>query len=363
MTDVSAMPRGRASAVIPAELRFEGIGRRFGTVDALADITFTIRAGEVLCLLGPSGCGKSTLLRLISGIDEPTSGRILMDGREISGPSHFEMPETRGIGLVFQDYALFPHLSARDNVMFGLDSLPRTEREKIASVALKRVGLSAQAESYPEMLSGGEQQRVALARAVVPRPRVLLMDEPFSNLDKRMRDQVRENTIALLRETGATAVIVTHDPEEAMRIADRIVLMRAGRIVQIGDARTLYRQPADLQAARFFCEINELQSTVTDGGVATPVGTFAAEGLAVGTAAAVCVRPQGIDILPAGEGIPARILQRRFIGPVDLFEIVVQGLDFPLVARIRHALPFSRGDDVGIRVDPNEVLVFRAATS
>lgn len=363
MAASAAQPRGRASAVIPAELRFEKIGRRYGATQALADVSFTVRAGEVLCLLGPSGCGKSTLLRLIAGIDEPTSGRILMDGQEISGPDRFVPPETRGIGLVFQDYALFPHLSARDNIMFGINGIPRGEREKIAAVALERVGMAAHAEAFPDMLSGGEQQRVALARAVVPRPRVLLMDEPFSNLDKRMRDLVRDNTIALLRETGATAVVVTHDPEEAMRIADRIVLMRTGHVVQIGSAQELYRQPADLHSARFFCEINELSGVVREERVETPVGSFRADDMADGAEVAICIRPQGIDILPTGQGTPARILQRRFIGPVDLFEIVVEGIDFPLVARIRNALPLGRGADVGVTVDPAEVLVFPAAAS
>jgi len=358
----AAPPRGRASVVIPADLTFEQVGRRFGDKVALADISFSIRPGEVLCLLGPSGCGKSTLLRLIAGIDEPSAGRILMDGQEISGPGRFVPPESRGIGLVFQDYALFPHLDALQNVMFGLDELPKVERRQIAADALRRVGLSSRAEAFPEMLSGGEQQRVALARAVVPRPRVLLMDEPFSNLDKRMRDTVRDNTIALLRETGATSVIVTHDPEEAMRIADRIVLMDQGRVVQEGTARDLYRSPATLFAARFFCEINELSSVVRDGSVTTPVGRFPAPDLSEGEAAAICIRPQGVEIGAPGRGIPARIIQRRFIGPVDLFEIAVDGLDFPLIARLRNALPFGRGEDIAINIDPAEVLVFRGAT-
>ncbi|MCA0422990.1 MAG: ABC transporter ATP-binding protein [Proteobacteria bacterium] len=361
MANVDTLPIGRASAVIPSGLVFEGVGRRFGRKRALHDVSFEIKPGEVLCLLGPSGCGKSTLLRLIAGIDEPTSGRILMDGQEISGPDRFVQPEMRGIGLVFQDYALFPHLDALDNVMFGLRELPRPQRQEVAEVALRRVGLSAFADAFPDMLSGGEQQRVALARAVVARPRVLLMDEPFSNLDKRMRDMVREATITLLRETGATSVIVTHDPEEAMRIADRIVLMRDGGIVQVGSARELYRNPADLHAARFFCEINELQGVVSKGRVATPVGCFAAPELEDGTEVAVCVRPQGIYIEGPGAGIPARILQRRFIGPVDHFEIAVGGMEVPLVARIRNAPPFERGMDIGLSVDPAEVLVFRAA--
>ena len=353
--------RGRASAVIPSGLTFENLSRRFGDKDALIDVTFSVEPGEVLCLLGPSGCGKSTLLRLIAGIDEPTGGRILMDGQEIAGPGRFVAPESRGIGLVFQDYALFPHLNALDNVMFGLDELPRDERRAVAGVALRRVGLAARTGSFPEMLSGGEQQRVALARAVVPRPRVLLMDEPFSNLDKRMRDTVRDNTVALLRETGATSIIVTHDPEEAMRIADRIVLMRAGRIVQIGAARELYRQPADLDAARFFCEINELAGTVRAGRVETALGTFPAAAIGEGEAVAVCIRPQAFSLEPPTCGVPARILQRRFIGAVDLFELAVRGIDQPVIARIRNAPPFGKGADVGINVDPSEVLVFRAA--
>ena len=354
--------RGRASVVIPSGLAFQGVGRVFGTKTALADVSFEIEPGEVLCLLGPSGCGKSTLLRLIAGIDEPTSGRILMDGQEISGPNRFVPPESRGIGLVFQDYALFPHLDSRDNVMFGLGELPRAQRRTVADDALNRVGLTARADAFPDMLSGGEQQRVALARAVVPRPRVLLMDEPFSNLDKRMRDTVRDATIALLRETGATSIIVTHDPEEAMRIADRIVLMREGRIVQIGEARELYRNPADLHSARFFCEINELAGTVRNGRVLTPVGCFEVSGFEDGAAVAVCVRPQGIHIEGPGAGIPARILQRRFIGPVDLFELTVNGLEVPFIARIRNARAFEKGADIGLSVDPAEVLVFRAAS-
>ena len=362
MAEIDFQARGRASAVIPSGLTFEQLSRRFGDKDALVDVSFSVQPGEVLCLLGPSGCGKSTLLRLIAGIDEPSSGRILMDGQEISGPGRFVPPETRGIGLVFQDYALFPHLNALDNVMFGLDELPRAERKDVASVALRRVGLAGRAQSFPDMLSGGEQQRVALARAVVPRPRVLLMDEPFSNLDKRMRDTVRDNTIALLRETGATSIIVTHDPEEAMRIADRIVLMRAGRIVQIGTARELYRMPEDLEAARFFCEINELAGVVHNGRVETPLGLFEAPCIADGEPVAVCIRPQGIQIDPPICGVPARILQRRFIGAVDLFELAVRGIEGRIIARIRNAPPFGRGQDVGINVDPSEVLVFRATT-
>src|SRR5215213_4260307 len=286
--------RGTAGAAIPAELAFEDVAQAYGALRALDGVSLTIAPGEIVCLLGPSGCGKTTLLRIAAGVENPVSGRVLLDGSEVSGPTAFVPPERRGVGLMFQDYALFPHLTILENVSFGLRGLAARDVEASARRALARVGLERYAGDYPHMLSGGEQQRVALARSIAPRPGVLLMDEPFSNLDRRLRDSIREETIAILREMGATTIVVTHDPEEAMRIADRIVLMRSGRIVQVGEAETLYRQPADLFAARFFCDFNEVEGVVRGGGVSTPVGTFAAPGLAEGQAALVCVRPRGV---------------------------------------------------------------------
>jgi len=362
MSNPAVQGRGRAPVVIPAGLSLSGVGRRYGDKHAVRDVTFTIEPSEVLCLLGPSGCGKSTLLRLIAGIEDLSSGRIAMDGRDISWPGGGVPPEDRGIGMVFQDYALFPHMTALDNIRFGLDRLPRAEQIAIARHALQRIGLSDLENSYPDMLSGGEQQRVALARAMVPRPRMILMDEPFSNLDKRMRDLVRADAVSLLREAGVTTLIVTHDPEEAMRIADRIVLMRAGQVVQIGPAGDLYSHPADLHTARFFCEINELSGVVKNGAVATALGSFPAGDLAEGTLASICIRPVGVGLHPPGQGVPARVLQRRFNMQVDLFELAVQGLEAPVLARIRHAPPFQRGDDVSIIVEASEVLVFPGST-
>jgi iron(III) transport system ATP-binding protein len=264
-----AMPgwgrRGTAGASIPAELAFAHVSQRFGDVVALDDVSLNVRPGEVLCLLGSSGCGKTSLLRIAAGVDRPTGGMVTLDGREVAGPSRFVDPERRGVGLMFQDYALFPHLSVLDNVRFGLRALSRADATAVATRALARVGLAHLAASFPHVLSGGEQQRVALARAIAPRPGVLLMDEPFSNLDQRLRDEVRGETLALLREMGATTMIVTHDPEDAMRIADRIVLMRRGRIVQSGTAEEVYTRPVSLYAARFFCDFNELPSVVQNG--------------------------------------------------------------------------------------------------
>ena len=284
--------RGTAGAAIPARLAFEDVSHAYGPARILADVSLAVEAGEMVCLLGPSGCGKTTLLRLAAGVERPTQGRILLDAREVAGPARFVEPEDRGVGLMFQDYALFPHMNVLDNVLFGLRALDTRDARTAATRALSRVGMTDYARAFPDTLSGGEQQRVALARAVAPRPGVVLMDEPFSNLDRRMREGIREETVALLREMGATTVIVTHDPEEAMRIADRVILMRSGRIVQAGAAEDLYRRPPDLAAARFFCDFTEIEGKVRRGRLETPLGLFCAPGHAEGATGIACIRPQ-----------------------------------------------------------------------
>jgi iron(III) transport system ATP-binding protein len=355
--DFAARSRGRASAVIPASLTFAGISKSFGAREVIRDIDLDIKPAEVICLLGPSGCGKTTLLRIAAGIEDLTSGEVRMDGVVIATATSSMPTEKRGIGMVFQDYALFPQMNVLDNVAFGLRGMSAAEAQAAAEVAMARVSLTPLAKAYPYMLSGGEQQRVALARAIVPRPRVLLMDEPFSNLDRRMRDAVREDTVGLLRETGATCIMVTHDPEEAMRIADRIVLMRNGRIVQAGAPELLYRSPVDLEAARFFCDLNEIASVVTNGTAETPIGRFPAAGLPDGSAS-LCIRPQAFRLLPAGQGIPARIKSARFLGEMHMIELDVQGLDQPVRARVRERPPAGRRKEVGLAIDFDEVLVF-----
>src|SRR5215207_3748669 len=352
--------RGTTGASIPAELAFDRVSQVYGSLRALDDVSLSIAAGELVCLLGQSGCGKTTLLRVAAGIESPTQGRILLDRREVTGPKLFLPPEARGIGLMFQDYALFPHLSIIENVTFGLRDLSARDAEIAAKRALSRVGLEHYAADYPHVLSGGEQQRVALARSIAPRPGVLLMDEPFSNLDRRMRDAIRDETVAILRETGATTIVVTHDPEEAMRIADRIVLMRAGTIMQQGEAEEIYRRPASLFAARFFCDFNELEGMVRNGQVSCPVGVFPAPQMEDGPAI-VCVRPQGLKLRPAGFCLPGRVVSRRFLGEVDLVHIDVQGVDRPLQARVHDPVDVREGQDVGIDVDTKDVLVFAAS--
>ncbi len=350
--------RGTAGASIPVSLGFEDVRQDYADVTALAGVTLEIAAGEVVCLLGQSGCGKSTLLRAAAGVEQPSSGRVLLDGREVAGPDRFVEPDKRGVGLMFQDYALFPHLSVLGNVCYGIRGLPATDTKASALRALDRVGLASMAEAYPHMLSGGEQQRVALARAVAPRPGVLLMDEPFSNLDRRLKDAVREETVAVIRETGATSLVVTHDPEDAMRIADRIVLMRKGQIVQSGPGEELYMRPNSLFVARFFSDFNEITAVVARGVVETPFGRIATPQFEDGQRAVICIRPQAVVLRAAGFCLPGRLLSRRFLGEVDVLQVAVQGFDRPLTIRAPEHKPFSEGADVGIDIKREEVLVF-----
>jgi len=323
---------------------------------ALDGFSLEIAPGEIICLLGPSGCGKTTLLRVISGIERPTSGRVLINGSEVAGPERFVPPEKRGVGLMFQDFALFPHLSILDNVMFGLRGLDRIEAERAARAILDRVGMLAYAAAYPSTLSGGQQQRVALARAIVPRPAVMLMDEPFSGLDVQLRETMQEETLALLRETRATSLIVTHHPEEAMRLGDRIAVLNAGRAVQVGRAEELYASPASLFVARLFSEINELPCHVKSGRVDTAAGSFAAGGLADGRGAVLCVRERAIRLTavtePAAKGLNGRVLAQKFLGDVTRLDVAVEGFERPLKVRAESTEGLKKGADVRVTIDP-----------
>ncbi|MCK0198851.1 ABC transporter ATP-binding protein [Ancylobacter sp. 6x-1] len=353
----------RTPAALASRLIVEDVRLAYGDVPAVRGVSFTAEPGEIICLLGHSGCGKTTLLRLIAGIERPDSGRILLDERVLAGPEGFVPPERRNIGLVFQDYALFPHLTNLENVAFGLRRMNTADAEVEARRALARVGLERYAGEYPHTLSGGEQQRVALARALAPRPGILLMDEPFSGLDRRLRDSVRTETLNVLREVRATSIIVTHDPEEAMRLGDRIGLMRAGALVQIGTPEELYRHPADLAAARFFCELNEVPGRVKAGMLETPLGRWPATGLAEGAAGIAAIRPQGVGLRAPGAGRRGRLVAHRFLGELDLYEVAVDGLDDHLVARRRPLAGLERGHEVGVEIEAAEVLVFAAETS
>ncbi|GAB1582815.1 ABC transporter ATP-binding protein [Phyllobacterium phragmitis] len=343
-------------------LTLEHIGRRFGETLALDDVSFSIRHGEIICLVGQSGCGKSSLLRIIAGVDTADSGRVLLGKTEVAGPDRFVEPEERNIGFVFQDYALFPHLTVEENVAFGLKKLPRHEARERAAAVIARIGIETLARRYPHMLSGGEQQRVALARALAPKPRILLMDEPFSNLDRGLRERVREETTATLRALGTTVIMVTHDPEEALSAGDRVVLMQKGRIVQIATGYEIYDRPNSLYAAEFFCPLNKLPGVYRNGRVETALGAFPAGlNLPEGGQALACIRPQAFRLAQPGEGMSARVVRCSFLGEIEQLAIKVEGVEGTLHMRTTERIEVKPGDDVRLVIEPGGVLAFPQA--
>jgi iron(III) transport system ATP-binding protein len=295
----------------------DNLVKSFGTTRAVAGVSLTVEPGELFAVLGPSGCGKTTLLRLIAGFERPDAGTVVVGGRTMAGPGTFVPPERRRIGMVFQDYALFPHLDVAGNVAFGLR---RGERDRVRST-LELVGLQHKADRYPHELSGGERQRVALARAIAPQPDVVLLDEPFSSLDATLRAGLRREVEIILREAGATTILVTHDQEEALSLADRLAVMREGRIVQVGPPEEVYTRPADRWAAQFVGEVNVLAGVVANGMVETDLGSFDVPGEPpVAGTVHVAVRPEQL-VLRADEGGNAEVIEREFRGHDVLYRL------------------------------------------
>ncbi len=302
--------------------------RVFQGRNVVDDVSLSVEAGQVTCLLGPSGCGKSTTLRMIAGVERPDAGRVQINGLEVFGPGGNIPPEERGVGLMFQDFALFPHLTVAGNIGFGL----RGDKTLRVGELLEKVGLAGFGAKHPHELSGGEQQRVALARALAPRPRVMLMDEPFSGLDNRLRDGIRDETLDVLKAEGAAVLLVTHEPDEAMRMADEIALMRDGRIVQQGAPYNVYNAPVDRAAAAFFSDINVIKGVARGALTETPFGAFLTPGQAEGAAVDIVIRPQHlkIDFDRAGrgpnptvvDGTPARgtVQRARYLGRESLVD-------------------------------------------
>jgi len=346
-------------------LSLRALTRRFGNRMAVDGVSFDVKRGEVLCLLGPSGCGKSTSLRIAAGLERPDSGCVFVGGRLVEGEGRHEPPETRHVGLMFQDYALFPHLTVKQNVAFGLAKLPRAMREARAEEELARVGLSRLKDAYPHTLSGGEQQRVALARMLAPKPDVVLMDEPFSGLDSALRDEVRGTTLKRLREAGTAVVMVTHDPDEAMRVGDRVALMRDGRIVQAGTPAEIFRHPVDPQAAALFGGANVFHARVTNGCAASPFGQTPTKSVAEGAWAEVLYRPASIRV--AEKGVPARVLTvRPYAGQLEVEAAIVttgalpEGVEIPTFVRAAAPLntALAPGAEVHLAAEPGDAFVF-----
>ena len=342
-------------------LVLESLRHAYGRIKAVRDVSLAVGKGELVALLGPSGCGKSTVLRLAAGLEPLQAGRIDIDEQTVATPQGGLPPEQRSVGLMFQDFALFPHLSVLDNVAFGLTELPRQERLATARALLERLGVAELAPSYPHRLSGGEQQRVALARALAPKPKVMLLDEPFSGLDVVLRDRVRETSAAVLHESGTPTLMVTHDPEEAMLLADRVALMRDGLIVQEGPPDVLYREPVDAFCAAFLGDVNRYEVMVQGGHVDTALGRFTATGMQDGEMAAVLIRPEALTF-DGADGIVARVHAVHSLGRSARVELAI-GDGGAARARVPwHELP-SVGADVFIMVNSAMVFVFPAADS
>ncbi len=354
---------------VPPRLEVQGLTRRFDGQAVVDDVSFQVEAGQVACLLGPSGCGKSTTLRIVAGVDMQDRGRILVDGQLVCDTQFRIPPERRAIGLMFQDFALFPHLPVRENVAFGLAGGWKANRDRVAEL-LDRVRMTAHIDSYPHELSGGEQQRVALARALAPRPRVLLMDEPFSGLDERLRDGIRDETLALLKDEGTAVLLVTHEPHEAMRMADQILLMRGGRIVQQGAPYNLYNAPVDRLAAGFFSDINVLTGRVQGALTDTPFGQFLTPGLPEGAEVDIVIRPQHLkmDFDRAGQGPAptaengsaalARVTRARYLGRESLVEFATDAGGIALNATVPGVFLPPAGTPMWLMLRRDRVFVF-----
>ncbi len=333
-------------------IRLDGVTKRFGGVAAVDGASLCVERGEVVALLGPSGCGKTTLLRLIAGFERPDAGTVEVASRRVSGQGVWVSPEQRGIGMVFQDYALFPHLSVARNVGFGL---PRNVRPSRVPELLSMVGLDGLGSRYPHQLSGGQQQRVALARALAPAPELVLLDEPWSNVDPSLRETLRAEVAEVIRPLGVTVVLVTHDREEAFSLADRIALMRDGKVVQEGTPEELYFAPATRWAAEFVGAGNVLTGRVVDGLVETSLGAFPADGSSTALAANVLVRPELLELEPdpAGAG---EVVAREFRGHDVFYRVLLDGIEFVSHRPSTEAVPL--GSRVSIRLHEGKVPVF-----
>ena len=288
---------------------------------AIADVSLTVEAGEIVCLLGPSGCGKTTTLRAVAGFEPVMAGEIYLAGRLVSSPSVQVPTEGRSVGMVFQEYALFPHLRVADNIAFGLTKLPDGQRKARVAAMLDLTGLTGFEHRYPHELSGGQQQRVALARALAHDPVVLLLDEPFSNLDPDMASKMRQELHGLLKRTNTTTILVTHDHEEAFAIADRIAVLHEGRLEQLDRPEMIYHLPATRFVADFVGHADFIPGIAQDGRVSTDLGDFPNhKGFPPGTPVVVMIRPDDIHLSPDPQG-KARILSRQFRGSENLYTI------------------------------------------
>jgi iron(III) transport system ATP-binding protein len=313
-------------------LDLSGVSKSYSNTTVVEELSLSVRKGELLTLLGPSGCGKTTTLRLIAGLEEPSSGTVRLQDEIVAGAESFAPPEVRDVGVVFQEFALFPHLSARENVAFGIESGP--ENDQRVEGLLELVGLTDHGQKYPDELSGGQQQRVALARSLAPEPDLLLLDEPFSNLDVDLRVEMREEVRRILKEAGVTAISVTHDQEEAMSISDRVAVMYDGQLEQVGRPEAVFQQPESRFVASFLGHASFLSADVGSDDVQTGVGAVPLDrihGLSAeytGSEIDLLVRPDDVVCSRGGTETPnGQVVHRRYLGPTVLYRVELMSGD------------------------------------
>jgi putative spermidine/putrescine transport system ATP-binding protein len=355
------------TAIKPAGLQIERVSKDLGGRTIVSELDLEVAAGELTCLLGPSGCGKTTTLRMIGGFLQPDAGRILIDGEDVS----WLAPERRPTAMVFQNYALWPHMTVFKNVSFGLRlrKLPKREIQERVEAVLELVGLTHHLQSYPARISGGEQQRVALARALVLEPKVLLLDEPLSNLDAKLRVRVREDIREIQQRIGITTVFVTHDQDEALSISDRIAVMSGGNVEQYADAKELYREPATMFVASFVGAMNVYRGTASSGsvelsgGVRVPCDELSGHGDGEWE---VGVRPEDVHVSADGDGAEAAVVREvprgHFkelvlrMGEHEVRAFVAPDLDSAGPLRVRFARALLYRDELLHRSEPASVL-------
>lgn len=354
-------------------LGLSNISKQYQKKTVVDNLNLTLAYGHVTCLLGPSGCGKSTTLRIAAGVEKQDEGEVRIAGELISNGKKFHIaPEQRSIGLMFQDFALFPHLTIIDNVLFGIKYQgSNSVLHRRGLELLERVNLSSSFDKYPHMLSGGEQQRVALVRAIAPKPKVLLMDEPFSGLDNRLRDDIRDQTLGLLKEEKTAVLLVTHEPAEAMRMADTIALMHNGSVVQEGAPYNIYNKPCNPFVASFFSDVNIIKGVVKHSRIETSFGWFITTGIDDGTAVLILIRPQHLKIdfdrngngpnPTVKDGVPARgtVRRSRFMGNESLVELRMDSDGLALKTTIPGVFLPAKGTNLWLSMRRDRCFVFK----
>ncbi|WP_448587307.1 ABC transporter ATP-binding protein [Thermocrinis sp.] len=339
-------------------IKLEDVSKGFGGADAVKNISLEVLKGEFFSLLGPSGSGKSTILRLIAGLEKPNRGRIWIDKEVVAGDGRWVPPEKRRVGLVFQDYALFPHMTVFENVAFGLRSYSTAEKRIKVSGVLELVGLAHAERKYPYQLSGGEQQRVALARALVVQPKIMLLDEPFSNLDADLRRELRRETKRILKEMGTTTILVTHDQEEALSLSDRVGVINKGVLEQVGTPYEIYHKPSTRFVADFVGMADFFRGRVEGNLIRSDIGVFPLNGrkdFKTGEVL-IMIRPDDVDFEPDPEG-KVSIVEAEFLGADIIYKLRLPSGEFIHSVKTSREL-YPVGTKVRIKIEPSHVVVF-----